>query len=178
MPRSPSDDRRLPRDLGRPDGRFHIERITDVNGEHFAVYEGEELQFYAPTLFKAEIEMKLWQKRIETDEQLAARAAEIEGLRAEVERLHAAQEERLGRVEAFQHERDPHVTGGQRDDRDGGQPPSWHARAKTLMLEILGKDTNLSHIEAARRIIRRWGSDPPCPVKLTTMRTFVSLNRP
>ena len=110
MPRSPSDDRRLPRDLGRPDGRFHIERITDVNGEHFAVYEGEELQFYAPTLFKAEIEMKLWQKRIETDEQLAARAVEIEALRAEVEtqiakRTHTAVSSKGGSAEREKTER-------------------------------------------------------------------------
>jgi hypothetical protein len=48
--------------------------------------------------------MKLWQKRIETDEQLAARAVEIEALRAEVktqiaERTHKAVSSRGGSAE-------------------------------------------------------------------------------
>jgi hypothetical protein len=48
--------------------RFHIE----PDGQYYAVYEGLEFRFNAPTLSKAHSEMKLWQGRVETEERLAA----------------------------------------------------------------------------------------------------------
>jgi hypothetical protein len=63
--------------------RFHIE----PDGQYYAVYEGSEFRFSAPTLFKAEIEMKLWQERVETAERLAAAEARLGAAAAEIERL-------------------------------------------------------------------------------------------
>jgi hypothetical protein len=79
-----------------------------------------------------------------------------------------------------EYENNASVTPIRKPRREGPPPdePEWHPIAKALAIEIV-KNPGLSHIEVARRIIRRWKSrtGADCPVKETSVRTFVATLR-
>jgi hypothetical protein len=136
--------------------RFHIE----PDGQYYAVYEGSELQFIAPTLFKAEIEMKLWQERVETAERLAAAETRLEANADEIAALKKHRDDLTDEIENLKRLKHPrqHGLDSVKHRREISPTPAWEAHVKERVIEKFKSDETALDEDIIDWIDRHWDS--------------------